>query len=362
MTGQFKLPERVDILEHYLLNKKSPIAAARALRNVWEKPHLAIARTVFARVYATFKQFGTVVRPRKRERPTRSVENIEMVRRIATDASGNDESLSTRRIVAQTNISLTSLWRILRKDLKLKPYRLKLVHKLNEDDYDRRMEFCEVFLEFDAQDDSWKDKIFYTDEANFHLSGAVNRHNCVFWESQNRHRKAEVDGIGTQKVMVWAGISSGHRVGPYFFDGSVNAERYLLMLTELIPSMEEWDDFNDVIFQHDGAQAHFARTVRDFLDDKFETWIGRRGTIEWPARSPDLTPPDFFLWGYLKDKVYGRAPKTIPELKRAITEEFHDIPQELITRACQSVKERCQLCIRIEGRQLKLHKESPLRF
>ena len=33
--------------------------------------------------------------------------------------------------------------------------------------------------------------------------------------------------------------------------------------------------------------------------------MGRRGSHEWPARSPDLTPCDFFLWGWLKEQVYS---------------------------------------------------------
>lgn len=37
------------------------------------------------------------------------------------------------------------------------------------------------------------------------------------------------------------------------------------------------------------------------LDRQFpDHWIGRRGTVEWPPRSPDLTPLDLWLWGHLK--------------------------------------------------------------
>jgi hypothetical protein len=47
----------------------------------------------------------------------------------------------------------------------------------------------------------------------------------------------------------------------------------------------------------------------------------RFGEIAWPARSPDLTLPDFFLWGFLKDLVFRRHIMTIPKLKQAIVDE-----------------------------------------
>ena len=38
----------------------------------------------------------------------------------------------------------------------------------------------------------------------------------------------------------------------------------------------------------------------------------------WPPRSPDLTPPDFYLWGKLKGSVYAHNPRTTDELKQKI--------------------------------------------
>ena len=40
--------------------------------------------------------------------------------------------------------------------------------------------------------------------------------------------------------------------------------------------------------------------------------------IDCPLRSPDLTPPDFLLWRFLKSKIYANKPKTIEELKNHI--------------------------------------------
>jgi hypothetical protein len=53
-----------------------------------------------------------------------------------------------------------------------------------------------------------------------------------------------------------------------------------------------------MFFQHDGAPAHYSRLVTHHLNLTFpERWIGRGGHVQWPSRSPDVTPLDFCLWG-----------------------------------------------------------------
>ncbi|GFU46809.1 uncharacterized protein TNCV_434851 [Trichonephila clavipes] len=59
-------------------------------------------------------------------------------------------------------------------------------------------------------------------------------------------------------------------------------------------------------FQHDGAPAHFSADVRSALDTAYPgRWIGRGGPVNWLARSPDLSCPDFFLWDHMKSLVYA---------------------------------------------------------
>ncbi|PSN50617.1 hypothetical protein C0J52_17391, partial [Blattella germanica] len=48
-----------------------------------------------------------------------------------------------------------------------------------------------------------------------------------------------------------------------------------------------------------------------FLDNNLQGhWIGRRGPFEFPGRSPDLTPMEFYLWRIVKDQVHRRKPRT----------------------------------------------------
>ena len=76
-----------------------------------------------------------------------------------------------------------------------------------------------------------------------------------------------------------------------------------------MPQLNE--DSNDYIFQQDGSLAHY-KDVRRYLSRNLpQRWIGRRGKEDdalrlWPPRSPDLTPCDFFFWGFVKDTATPR--------------------------------------------------------
>lgn len=51
--------------------------------------------------------------------------------------------------------------------------------------------------------------------------------------------------------------------------------------------------------------------------------------VEWPPRSPDLTPCDFSLWGIIKDRVYAAKPRDMNPLKLLIEQEFTSINDDI---------------------------------
>ncbi len=75
--------------------------------------------------------------------------------------------------------------------------------------------------------------------------------------------------------------------------------------------------------------------------------------MEWPPRSPDLTPCDFSLWGIIKDRVYAQNLRDINHLKSLIEEEFTSLNNNI--ESCQairrSVANRCQMCINTDSFQ-----------
>ena len=108
---------------------------------------------------------------------------------------------------------------------------------------------------------------------------------------------------------------------------------------------------NSIVFQHDGAPPHIHQSVKELLENTFTSAriVSRHFPFSWPPRSPDLTPMDFFFWGYLKNKVYSHTIDNMDELKEAITYTAQHIPRDFFQKVCESVPARLDLVIRENG-------------
>jgi len=69
----------------------------------------------------------------------------------------------------------------------------------------------------------------------------------------------------------------------------------------------------------------------------------------WPPRSPDLTPPDYFLWRYPKGRVYRNKPRTTEALKANIAEEIQAVTADVLTRTFHNWARRVQSCLDANG-------------
>ena len=55
------------------------------------------------------------------------------------------------------------------------------------------------------------------------------------------------------------------------------------------------------MFQQNGARAHTARATMNMLGTVFpERVVSQNGNVQWPARFPDMTACDYYMWGFLK--------------------------------------------------------------
>ena len=311
-----------------------------------------ISQGTVSKIEAQFREVGHV-KPLRRK-PT-FVDEDEKLNALLTIAENPTASL--RQVGRENDISHTTVLACF-KNAKLHPYKLQYNQELTEDDPDRRLQFCEQMMDF-LDRNITVENIIFTDESTFTLTGEVNRQNCRYWAANNPHWMRETHTQHPQKVNVWAGIVNERILGPIFLDTNMNGERYLALLRdELVPALavlypnpQDPDIPNDTIwFQQDGAPAHYARQVREYLDDVFPNrWIGRRGFLEWPARSPDLTPLDFFLWGYLKNKVYKTKPQDLDDLKERITREIREITPDILYNVRGEFYHRLGVCQQVHG-------------
>jgi hypothetical protein len=201
-----------------------------------------------------------------------------------------------------------------------------------------------------AADEKFAKKIIFSDEAHFHLSGFVNKQNCRFWGNENPRIMQERE-MHPLRTTVWCGFWEGGVLGPFFFEDdegnavTINGERYRDMIsTQLWPSLED-TEIDNLWFQQDGATCHTSRQTLAFLHEKFpQRVISLHGDQEWPPRSCDLTPCDFFLWGYVKSQVYANKPRTIPELKAEIRRVIGGIEPHICERVIRNFEERINVC------------------
>ena len=146
---------------------------------------------------------------------------------------------------------------------------------------------------------------------------------------------------------------------PYFFqdeDGkaiTVTSQCYTEMINKFLsPNLPP--NNGTLWFQQDGATAHTAVISIAAHGRLFpQRVISCFGDVSWPPRSRDLTAPDFFLWGYLKSKLYSTRPRDSHTLKENIREEIAKISEETLQVVTRSFLTRVHLCTEQGGGHLQ---------
>ncbi|GFT54238.1 DUF4817 domain-containing protein [Trichonephila clavipes] len=113
------------------------------------------------------------------------------------------------------------------------------------------------------------------------------------------------------------------------------------MITNFFISELNNHDVQKLWFQQDGATCHTARATIDLLKDTFgDRLISCFGLVNWPPRSWDLTPLDYFLWGYIKSLVYADKPQTLDHLKDNIRPVIADIRSQMLEKVIENCTSR----------------------
>ena len=332
----------------------SRLPSKRAVRNLFKKQntkftmHNCNSKTSPGGTWSGRRRTVTTERVQRRVKRVMDRDPRRDLRNIGRDHSpintGRRNCLGISRASWHRNCSL----------LKYHPYKAIRQQKLKDTDFPRRVAFCNWIL---PKSNEQLANFLFSDEANFDLSGNVNSQNVRMYAPSGSGRPENLvhEKSVSQKLMVFCGIRTTGIFGLKFYQNEkMNGAKYHRLLQyNVLPELREVNggNLNNLTWTQDGAPCHTARANIAYLNRQFDGRVVSKGADrEWPPRSPDLNPCDFFLWGYLKSKVYYPKPNNMNELQQAIEREIRQLSPDMCRKAVLDLRNRAENCINKNGK------------
>lgn len=251
------------------------------------------------------------------------------------------------------------VWQVLKSN-NLYPYKFERAQELLPADPRARRTFCRWVLRKHRADPEFVKRILFTDESTFPRTWRHNAQNMRHWGNENPHNKVISSIQRRFSLNLWAGIVGNQFIGPTILPNRLRGASYLNFLQEELPELLEdvpLETRGSIWFMQDGAPPHTTLAVQNYLNEEFQGRVistGRLIRINYPPRSPDLNPLDFYYWGTLKGKVYN-TPRPFRNLHRlgenvfAAAEEIAiDVQNNLETMRANFIQ-RLERCLENNG-------------
>lgn len=289
-----------------------------------------------------------------RPKSVRTHKNIEKVEDLILSQENKPSTHKTPRQISQmTKIHLSSVRRIIKHDLKLKPFKKIKGQKLTALNKEKRVVCAKKLLR--KITDQKLLVTFFTDEKIFTIDPPMNTQNRRVYGKRKKFEISDERLYVTKEhfpksVMVSLGVSMLGKTSLVFVQpkAKVNADYYVNnILHRLLPDMRNLANNGHFIFQQDGARAHTANTTIQFLNENVPELIS---PDFWPPNSPDLNPVDYFIWERLSQMVYSEQGfQTIDELKRVLVNSWENLSQIEIDNSMKEFRKRLKKVIRVNG-------------
>ena len=161
--------------------------------------------------------------------------------------------------------------------------------------------------------------------------------------------------------MIIVAVVTGRGVGPLFWvppNCKINSTYYITyilkpLVDDFLPKIYP-GELNKVFVHHDKASSHVSRLTTDYMT-KVTKDIGiqfiDKGQI--PVKSPDASPLDVFGFGYIKQKLRTKRPKTLVGMCKVAQELWYNIPSDVVDKVFQDWRRRLNLMCLMHGEQIE---------
>ena len=337
------MDEEIRHVIHYFYRKNTPAPSCHALI-VATYGEESISRTGVNYWYNQFRQgrqsvtqLGKAGRPKKNEKS-------QAIKELVNDMP----SASARYIAEQTDLSPNTVIRILKRELGLKKRCLRWVPKiLNERQKAERVQYSKEMLKTLTKLNG-KDKMLVVtcDESWFYLSYY---HEAEWVAEGDKPSDIPKRLKNEEKIMFFSAISFPDLVYLHALPQNVTlnatymCQHILPTLTELAQKQKAPRSKKSLILHWDNARPHIAKMTNEKIKE-----LGWK-KLPQPAYSPDISPNDFFLYGYIKAKLPYYHCKSIYELNKAVDEICKKIPNNIWENVYESWIKRLNAVIECGG-------------
>jgi transposase len=249
------------------------------------------------------------------------------------------------RVMARRTGASTTIIRQWTKEFHLKPYHIRRRFPSTAPTRAKRLKFATDYLKEPAL---VRNGIF-VDECHFSLRKMPNRKNAIVYDTSAYNVPAVSKYQHESTVRVWGGISIHGKTNLVFYDGTLNADRYIdeVLSPELEPFCARIGKNHHCIMLQDNAPIHKSKKVQAWLSSSdIPDFID---AAEWPGYSPDLNPVEH-IWAHLAERVHRSHVPNKEALARRLKKEWEKMDPCFVEKVCLSMKARLEQCIERAGR------------
>jgi len=203
---------------------------------------------------------------------------------------------------------------------------------------------------------SWQKKkdpstvLVFSDKKNWTVDQARNARNDRYLA----YNVCNVPSINETKhpssaMMLGVVTSDGKRMPPYWFPKGlkIGTKEYLDVMSNVVkPWLEASYPSGNYVWQQDSAPGHKAKVVQDWCRTSLSNfWPWKL----WPPSSPDCSPLDYGIWGYIKSRACSTPHPNIDSLKASVEEEWATMSNDYVIKVCKAFRPRIEAMIAANG-------------